>query len=115
MTKGKKTHRVRLEKKVLDLLKLIPKGKPNDYVFQSFKGWGKAWKRILNRSGLPYPGYRVHDMRGSMAVYLLGNSLATVEQVSQMLGHSNVAITQARYAPYVGDNADVARAVAEIH
>lgn len=110
-TKGKETHRVKLVKQVFDLLEPIRVGGPDDFVFQCFQGWGKAWKRILNRAGLPYPGIRVHDLRGSCAIWLLQNEMATIEDISKMLGHKDTGITQRRYLPQVSNNSKVAEAM----
>jgi integrase len=113
-TKNSKPQRVFLIDEVMAAINDLPRGGESDLVFQNFQGFSRAWKRILNRAGLPYPGVRVHDLRRSVAVWLLTTNKASVQQISFMLGHSSVAITQKVYATYLGDNRRAALAIQSI-
>lgn len=113
-TKNGKTQRVFVVQDVLDVLAQLPNNGPNELVFQNFQGWTRAWKRIITRAGLPYPSVRVHDLRRSVAVWLLTSGRATVQEISFLLGHSSVAITQRVYAAYLGDNRKATMAIEEM-
>ena len=113
-TKNKKGHRVYLPEEVRSVIGELPQGKPEDKVFSNFMGHGKAWERILIRAGLPYPSVRVHDLRRSVATMLLTTGRATVQEISLMLGHSDVGVTMRIYARYLGDNRDAVRAVSSL-
>ena len=113
-TKNSKPQRVFLVSDVMEAIKGLPRGGDDDLVFQNFQGWTRAWKRILTRAGLPYPSVRVHDLRRSVAAWLLTTNKATVQQISFILGHSSVAITQKVYAAYTGDSQLAALAIQSI-
>jgi integrase len=112
-TKNGKAQRVFVVQDVLDELAKLPNNGKNELVFQNFQGWTRAWRRIITRAGLPYPSVRVHDLRRSMAVWLLTTGKATVQEISFLLGHSSVAITQRVYAAYLGDNRKATTAIGE--
>ena len=58
----------------------------------------KKFKSFIMKNGLRY--IRVHDLRHSSAVMAL-EAGATIESISQALGHSGIEITKTVYAPYV--------------
>jgi integrase len=58
----------------------------------------KKFKAFTLERGLRY--IRVHDLRHSSAVIAL-EAGATIESISQALGHSGIEITKTVYAPYV--------------
>ena len=55
----------------------------------------KYYKRALQQAGLPE--VRFHDLRHSVATYLLEMG-TPIEEVSAWLGHSNIAVTAKIYA-----------------
>jgi integrase len=55
----------------------------------------KNWKPLLRRSGLP--DIRIHDLRHTCATLLLTKGVHP-KIVSEMLGHSSVAITLDTYS-----------------
>lgn len=114
MTKASKIQRIYLIDEVFEILDSLPRNTRDGFMFNKFQGWSNAWKRILKRANLPYPGIRVHDMRRSVAIHLLKEGKATVQQISLMLGHSSVDITQRVYAPYIGSNEDTAMAIGSL-
>jgi integrase len=58
----------------------------------------KKFKSFILEKGLRY--IRVHDLRHSSAVMAL-EAGASIESISQALGHSGIEITKTVYAPYV--------------
>jgi integrase len=58
----------------------------------------KKFKSFIFEKGLRY--IRVHDLRHSSAVMAL-EAGASIESISQALGHSGIEITKTVYAPYV--------------
>ena len=76
-----------------------------DYVFTNDiggplnpNGISKRFSKLLTRMG--YRHIRFHDLRHTTAVLLL-QAATPLEEVSQLLGHSSIAITKDIYAPYV--------------
>lgn len=55
----------------------------------------KSWKPLLRRVGLPY--IRFHDLRHTCATLLLTKGIHS-KIVSEMLGHSSIAITLDTYS-----------------
>ncbi|WP_446744264.1 tyrosine-type recombinase/integrase [Silvibacterium acidisoli] len=101
--------RVPLPSKVLEALENVPPGMAShpDYYFWSGNGkketaadvFHKAFRRLASKH---FAGKRAHPhmLRDTFAVELL---LAGVplDQVSKLLGHSNVSMTEKHYAPWV--------------
>jgi len=54
----------------------------------------KVWSRLRTKTGLPH--LRLHDLRHSYASFLV-NSGRTLNEVQQILGHSDSKVTE-RYA-----------------
>ena len=76
-----------------------------DYVFTNDiggplnpNGVSKRFSKLLTRMG--YRHIRFHDLRHTTAVLSLAAG-TPLEEVSQLLGHSSIAITKDIYAPYV--------------
>lgn len=107
-TKNGSGHRIFVPQEARNAINVLNKN--TEFVFDRFQGHGRAWKRVLTRAGLPYPGVRAHDLRRSMATLLLTTGQATIEQISLMLGHKNVSITQRVYARYLGDHRETVNA-----
>ena len=113
-TKNKKGQSIHLCPEVREAISELPKGKAKELVFQGFNGHKTAWRRILKNAGVVYPSIRLHDMRRTVATLLLTKGLATIDQISLMLGHSSVAITQKVYAKYLGDNKQAVTAISSL-
>lgn len=62
-----------------------------------YKDFRKSFKRILKDNKLPK--IRLHDIRHLIATYNINYLKASVESVSNALGHSSINITQ-RYIIY---------------
>jgi integrase len=72
----------------------------------------KHWKPLLRRSGLP--DIRFHDLRHTCATLLLTKGVHP-KIVSEMLGHSSIAITLDTYSHVIPGLGDVAvRAMEEV-
>jgi integrase len=65
----------------------------------------KNWKPLLRRSGLP--DIRIHDLRHTCATLLLTKGVHP-KIVSEMLGHSSVAITPDTYSHVIPGMGEVA-------
>lgn len=61
----------------------------------------RSWKPLLKRAGLPAT-IRMHDLRHTCATLLLSRGFP-VKVVSEMLGHSDVAITLSVYQSVLPD------------
>jgi integrase len=61
----------------------------------------RSFARILTRAGLP-AGTRFHDLRHTCATLLLSRNV-NPKIVSEMLGHSNIAITLDTYSHVLPD------------
>jgi integrase len=70
----------------------------------------KNWKPLLRRSGLPV--IRFHDLRHTCATLLLTKGVHP-KIVSEMLGHSSVAITLHTYSHVIPGMGKVAAAAME--
>lgn len=68
-----------------------------------------AWKRILTRAGLP-DTVRFHDLRHTCATLAL-SARVNPKVVSEMLGHSTVAVTLDIYSHVMPDMQEDAAAV----
>ncbi|MGD9662783.1 MAG: tyrosine-type recombinase/integrase [Porticoccaceae bacterium] len=65
-------------------------------------GEGSFWRRITRKAGLYDPdnsdnNLRVHDLRRSVASWAVENG-ASIQSVSKLLGHSNIALTASVYS-----------------
>ena len=58
----------------------------------------KGFSNAVERSGIGH--VTIHELRHTSAVTMLGAGLP-IEKVSQMLGHSNLAVTFSTYARYM--------------
>ena len=70
----------------------------NDYVFinpiadDKFKDLRKSWASLLKRNNLPK--IRLHDIRHLIGTYSINYLKIPIEQVSFILGHTNITTTQ---------------------
>lgn len=65
-------------------------------------GDSSFWRRVIKRAGLydpdnPDKNLRVHDLRRSVASWAVENG-ASIQSVSKLLGHSNIALTASVYS-----------------
>jgi integrase len=110
ITKNGKAQRISLSQKTIDHIMAIPKGKDSDNIFNKVSD--SPWMRIKKNAGVE--GYTVHDLRRSIAIELLKEKKLPIKDISNLLGHTSVAITERIYAPYMGDNKDAISAVGDI-
>lgn len=114
-TKNGKAQKVHLNSACLEALNFLDR--PGDYVFygkdssKPFNGWSKVLGRIRKRVGIE--DLHFHDLRRTMATMLLENG-TPVEKVSQLLNHSNVAITQKVYALWINKSEETTNRIGEI-
>lgn len=83
-----------------DLLKRLPHGRPDEYIFPGPEGKERKdirslWERVRNDAGIR-PTFRFHDLRHNFAT-MLREAGVDLDVVSKMLSHSSVTVTQ-RYA-----------------
>lgn len=90
---------------LLNRIKANRKGyKPSDYVFVTEKGTIPDFKNVrrtlvkmLERAECEVTDMGLHGLRRSFASYLINNDVPLVI-ISELLGHSNVIVTQKQYA-----------------
>ncbi len=70
---------------------------------QPFSGLAKPWNRLLNNAGLKH--FKLHSIRHILGTYLVNTLGFRIQDVSFMLGHSDISITQRYYTP----SPDIAR------
>jgi len=78
-----------------------PRPAPDDLVFPSMDlgTLRMAWRRVTQQADLP--GVLIKDCRDTYASHLLTAGFP-IQWVSKQLGHSSIAITESRYAKYLG-------------
>jgi integrase len=106
---------VPLPPQVADALRTVPTGnKPNPrYFFWSGNGlpktavadWQRSFRRLFTLAGLEKPDGTAkrcfpHMLRDTFAVEMLLAGVP-IDQVSMLLGHSSVKITEKHYSPWV--------------
>lgn len=102
-TKAKREFTIPLSEPAINIIKSLPDVKDNPYVFASTRegkpinGISAAWKRICERAGVSK--LRLHDVRRTCGSNLIMNG-ASLQEVAQLLNHSNLTTTQ-RYAQLV--------------
>lgn len=69
----------------------------NPQTLKRYANLTKAWKRLLKRSDLPY--MKLHAIRHLVGTYLINELQLPIQEVSVMLGHSDIKITQRYYNP----------------
>lgn len=92
---------------VVDTLKTVPSEHP-DYVFwdgksqreSMVKSWDRVFGKVFAAADPPVLDAHPHRFRDTFAVNLLLKGVR-IEQVSILLGHSSVKITEKYYAPWV--------------
>jgi integrase len=118
---GRRT--IRLSQTAVDALKRhrrkAASNRFSEWVFPNAKGTpighqnlrNRSWKPLLKRAGLPH-SVRFHDLRHTCATLLLSRGVP-VKVVSEMLGHSDVAITLSVYQSVLPDMQESAARVME--
>lgn len=83
-----------LKSAVIDQDTVFPTGHIfyNPFTKKRYADVRKPFARLLKRAGLPK--IRIHDIRHLVATYLINELELPVEQVSHLLGHSDITITQ---------------------
>ena len=78
---------------------VFPKGHIflNPITQKRYANISKAWKRLLNKAELPY--MKLHGIRHLVGTYLINELQLPIQEVSVMLGHSDIKITQRYYNP----------------
>ena len=69
----------------------------NPITLKRYANITKAWKRLLTRAELPY--MKLHAIRHLVGTYLINELGLPIQEVSVMLGHSDIKITQRYYNP----------------
>lgn len=98
--KSGKTRHVPLSDLAIDTLIQVERIPGCDYIFPNpktlmpYNNLFHTWKKIREAAGIP--DVRIHDLRHSYASFLVNNGMP-IYDVSDILGHSNVATTK-RYA-----------------
>ena len=110
-TKSKKNQTVPLNNLCMSILYRCRELKVSDLVFPSgngiyYSGFDCIWKRIRKRAGLQ--GFRFHDLRHTYASYLASSGKVDIYTLKELLGHSDIKMTQ-RYAHLI--NGALRRAV----
>ena len=109
-TKNGKAHRIVLPNLAHEAINALPhrEGK----IFRH-NGFSNSWLRIKKMAGIEKP-LTIHDLRRSIGIELLKSRKVGIKDISNLLGHSSVAITERVYAPYLGDNREAVAATEEI-
>ena len=104
--------RVPLPTEVAELLRSLPTANPNFFFWSgngdpetAKKGWQRALRRLFRRAKIKKADGTVkrshpHMFRDTFAVELLLSGVP-IDQVSLLLGHSSVKVTEKHYAPFV--------------
>ncbi len=104
--------RVPLPAEVAQLLRSLPTMNPNFFFWSgngdpetAKKGWQRAFRRLFRRAKIRQPDgtpkrCHPHMFRDTFAVELLLSGVP-IDQVSLLLGHSSVKVTEKHYAPFV--------------
>lgn len=99
-TKSKKTQTTPVNNLCMSILNRCQELRICDLVFPCstgvyFSGFDNTWKRIRKRAGLD--SYRFHDLRHTFASYLASSGKVDIYTLKELLGHSDIKMTQ-RYA-----------------
>ena len=104
--------RVPLPTELAQLLRSLPSTNPNFFFWSgngdpetAKKGWQRALRRLFKRAKIKKPDgtpkrCHPHMFRDTFAVELLLSGVP-IDQVSLLLGHSSVKVTEKHYAPFV--------------
>jgi integrase/recombinase XerD len=104
--------RVPLPTDLAQLLRSLPSTNPNCFFWSgngdpetAKKGWQRALRRLFKRAKIKKPDgtpkrCHPHMFRDTFAVELLLSGVP-IDQVSLLLGHSSVKVTEKHYAPFV--------------
>lgn len=100
-TKGGTRQSLPLNNKAWEVIQKAKEIKKGPFVFPSNKGnhykepFNSTWKRIRVKAGLQ--GFRFHDLRHTYASYLASSGKVDIYTLKELLGHSDIKMTQ-RYA-----------------
>jgi len=72
-------------------------------VLYTSKALGRIWNRANSKARKKYdvPLINLYNMRHSFACQRLNSGLFTIHQISDVLGHSSVKMTEQQYAKYM--------------
>ena len=113
-TKSKETQTLPMNNKALDILHRCQELEICDYVFPSNMGsyystLNETWTRIKKRAGITI---RFHDLRHTYASYLASSGKVDIYTLKELLGHSDIKMTQ-RYAHLINGALKKAACVAD--
>jgi integrase len=101
-TKSGRVRRVPLPERSAQILAHLPRSILNDFVFVNpdtgtrYLQLNKGFKAAMRRAGMT--DLRWHDLRRTAGCRWLQRDGKSLEEVSVLLGHSSVLVTEARYA-----------------
>jgi len=113
-TKSKKAQSLPINNHCMTVLERCWELKTSDYVFPSTLGhyyntFDETWKRIRKRTGI---SIRFHDLRHTYASYLASSGKVDIYTLKELLGHSDIKMTQ-RYAHLINGALKKAACVAD--
>lgn len=95
---------IRVNKELLDVLKVLPKGKPTDQVFINQFGTVPTSRAVNNKltdllkeTKIKRAGFHFHSLRHTHVAYLLANNI-DLYVISKRLGHSDIGTTSRQYS-----------------
>ena len=96
-TKAKKTRIIPLVKVLREYLSRVTKSSEYvvSYLGKKLMSFSESWKRIITQCGFDF-NLRIHDLRHNF-VTMLVNSGTPLRQIQEIVGHSDLAMTQ-RYS-----------------
>ncbi|MES2879536.1 MAG: site-specific integrase [Pseudomonadota bacterium] len=101
LTKNGRSHKAPLSPVALAVIDKLEAARCNEFLFPSASGVGpmsrpgKAFKKILADAGIT--GLTLHDLRRTVATEAIRTPGVTVHDVSRLLNHSSVRVTEERY------------------
>lgn len=101
LTKNGRSHKAPLSPTAMAVIDELEAARCNEFLFPSASGVGpmsrpgKAFKKILADAGIT--GLTLHDLRRSVATEAIRSPGVTILDVSRLLNHSSVRVTEERY------------------
>lgn len=101
LTKNGRSHKAPLSPVALAVIDKLEAARSNGFLFPSASGVGpmsrpgKAFKKILADAGIT--GLTLHDLRRTVATEAIRTPGVTIHDVSRLLNHSSVRVTEERY------------------